>query len=53
VSYGGLFGGLFGLLFGLVGGLQKGGFAYLQHYALRFLLCRNDYGFLASFGESI
>jgi hypothetical protein len=31
------------LLARLGGGLRNGGFAYLQHYVLRFLLWRNDY----------
>jgi hypothetical protein len=33
----------FGLVFGFAIGLQNGGSAYLKHYALRFLLWRNDY----------
>ena len=41
---GGLIGGLVvGLLVGLVFGLRNGGFAYVKHYVLRFLLWRNDY----------
>jgi hypothetical protein len=31
------------LITGLVSRLGNGGFAYLQHYSLRFLLWRNDY----------
>jgi hypothetical protein len=34
---------IFGLVVGLGGGLRNGGFAYLQHHVLRFLLWRNDH----------